>query len=73
MTYWNINNNGKALENYKKALDLNNSSENYNQYAVALFETGDNDNSLYYFNKSVELDPENPTLLLQQGLLFLQD
>jgi len=72
MTYWNINNNDKALEYYKKALDLNNSAENFNQYAVALAETGDTENALYYLNKSIELEPEYSLYIYNRGYYYYQ-
>ena len=61
MTSWTINDNKSSLIYYKKALDLELTAENHDQYAVALFEDGNHPLALFHFNKSIELEPEEST------------
>ena len=72
MTYWTINDNLNALKYYKKALDLNPSTQNYDQYAVTLFETGDYENALIFFNKTLELAPNETVYLHNRGMYYYE-
>ncbi|MDC3198750.1 tetratricopeptide repeat protein, partial [Flavobacteriaceae bacterium] len=72
MTYWTTNQNEKAIEFMKKALELNPTLENYSEYAVSLFQTGDYDNALIYFNKCVDESPNNTTYMNNRGEFYFQ-
>ena len=66
------NNNEKALKNFKKAVELNPTSWNHDQYAVALFENGSLDEALFNFNKSIELSPNESILYNNRANFYFE-
>lgn len=61
-----------ALERFTKAIELDESKATYfNNKALALYHLGKLKDSLYEYNRAIELDPEDARTLYNRGNTYL--
>lgn len=60
-----------ALIHYQKAISLEESAIHYSNRGLALYHINRLDEAKKDFDRAIELDPENPTIIFNRGNVFL--